>query len=254
MHRVIQSIFFSVILLLCEATHAEDRLTIAVAANIKFAFDDLAAAFTKETGIEITPVYGSSGKIVSQVSEGAPYDLFLSADMAYPEKLYKDGHAAGPPAIYAYGKLALWTARHDLVLDARLQALAGPGVRKVAVANPRVAPYGAEAIRAIEKLGLRAALEPKLVFSENIAQVIQFVDSGNVDAGLTAKSLVIAPEMKGRGKWIDVPPSAYNPIAQGAVVLQYGLKTHPYAAKRFFEYLYSIKARKILADFDYGLP
>lgn len=242
------------LMLLAGISHAADSLTVAVAANVKFVFDDLASSFTKETGIEIKPVYSSSGKIFSQIVEGAPYDLFLSADIAFPEKLFRDGHATAAPKVYAFGKLALWTIRKDLDLDKGLQILADPGVRRVAVANPKVAPYGAEALKAIDKLGLKSSVEPKLVFSENIAQVIQFADSGNVDAGLTAKSLVIAPEMKGRGRWIDVPQTAYNPIAQGAVVLKHGQINNPESASRFYDFLFSTKARNLLAVYDYGLP
>jgi molybdate transport system substrate-binding protein len=241
------------LLLASSVVHAE-TLTVAVAANVKFAFDDLAAAFTKESGIDIQPVFGSSGKITAQVQQGAPYDVFLSADMEFPEKLYQSGQATAAPGVYAYGKIVLWTLNDKLDLGKGLKVVGGNDVKKVAVANPRVAPYGEEALKALEKLGLKAAVAPKLVYAENIAQVVQFVDSGNVDAGLTAKSLVTAPENAGRGKWIDVPADAYTPIAQGAVILRHGEAGHAEAVRKFYDFLFSAKARAILEKFHYRLP
>lgn len=252
--KILKAILLSLLLLTQQVAIAAESLTVAVAANVKFAFDDLAAAFTQDTGIEIKPVFSSSGKIVSQVKEGAPYDVFLSADMDYPDKLYKGGQAVTVPRTYAYGRLVLWTKSDSLDLGKGLAALTAAEVRKVAVANPKVAPYGAEALKAMDKLGLRAALEPKLVFAENIAQVVQYVDSGNVDAGFTAKSLVTAPETAGRGKWVDVPQDSYSPIAQGAVILRYGQANHGDAARKFYGFLYSARARDILARFHYGVP
>ena len=251
--NMLRIITLAVLLLMQSLAHAE-TLTVAVAANVKFAFDDLAAAFTQDTGIKVEPVFGSSGKITAQVKEGAPYDVFLSADMDYPTKLYQTGQAVTTPKVYAYGKVVLWTLNDKLDLSKGLTVLSGADVKKVAVANPKLAPYGEEAIKALDKLGLRAAIEPKLVYAENIAQVVQFVDSGNVDAGFTAKSLVTAPENANRGKWIDVPPEAYDPIAQGAVILRYGQANHGEAARKFYGFLYSAKARAILEKFHYKLP
>jgi molybdate transport system substrate-binding protein len=251
--RFIKTITLAALLLAQPLAHAE-TLTVAVAANVKFAFDDLAAAFKQETNIDIQPVYGSSGKITAQVREGAPYDVFLSADMEFPAKLYQSGQAVTAPKVYAHGKIVLWTRNDKLDLSKGLSVLTASGVKKVAVANPKVAPYGEEALKALDKLGLKAAVAPKLVYAENIAQVVQFVDSGNVDAGLTAKSLVTAPENAGRGKWIDVPADAYTPIAQGAVILRRGQAEHGVAARKFYDFLYSAKARAILEKFHYGLP
>lgn len=253
MIRCFKTMTLAALLLAQSLAHA-GTLTVAVAANVKFAFDDLAAAFTSETGIAIQPVFGSSGKIAAQVKEGAPYDVFLSADMEFPARLYQGGQAVTAPKVYAYGRIVLWAANAKLDLGRGLGVLAGGEVKKIAIANPRVAPYGAEALKALDKLGLRGAVEPKLVYAENIAQVVQYVDSGNVDAGFTAKALVTAPENAGRGKWIDVPPEAYAPIAQGAVILRHGQAKHIEAARKFYNFLYSAKARAILEKFHYGLP
>lgn len=247
-------LLMSWLLMVTPLVMAAETLTVAVAANVKYAFDDLAAAFKKETGIEVTPVFNSSGKIVSQVKEGAPYDVFLSADMDFPQKLYKDGQAVTVPKVYAYGKLVIWTRNDKLDLKNGLLAFAEANVKKVAIANPKVAPYGEQAMYAMEKLGVKSSIAPKLVIAENIAQVMQYVESGNVDAGITAKSLVTAPDVVGKGQWVDIPAETYSPIAQGAVILRYGQASHGDAARKFYGFLYSAKAREILEQFHYVLP
>lgn len=252
--KLLKIILFSFLLLTQQVALSAEALTVAVAANVKFAFDDLAAAFTADTGIEVKSVFNSSGKIVSQVKEGAPYDVFLSADMDYPQKLYKDGQAVTVPKAYAYGKLVIWKLSDKLDISKGLASLTGAEFKKVAIANPKVAPYGAEALKAMDKLGVKAAIEPKLVYAENIAQVMQYVESGNVDAGITAKSLVTAPEVAGKGQWVDIAADSYAPIAQGAVVLRYGQVNHGEAVRKFYGFLYSQKARTILEKFHYGLP
>ena len=233
---------------------AEDKLTVAVASNVKFAFEDLASAFTRETGVAVHGIFSASGKIVAQVKAGAPYDFFLSADMAYPEQLQHDHLTATAPRIYAYGKLAAWSKSRDIELDPRLTVLAQKGIKRVVIANPKLAPYGHEAISALDKLGLKRALQGKPVFAENVSQILQYVDSGNADVGITAKSLAIAPGMAGKGRWIDLPADVYQPIAQGAVILRHGRQHHADAAEKFYEFLFSEKGRAILAGFDYGLP
>lgn len=248
-------VLFSTLLLLSSLwSRAEDSLTVAVAANVRYAFDDLALAFFNESGIQIKPVYNSSGKIVTQVREGAPYDLFLSADMDYPQKLVADGWAVNLPKVYAYGKLVIWTTQPALDVSAGLQSLTGAQVKHVALANPKLAPYGAEALKAIQASGLHAGLNSKLIYAENIAGVLQYVETGHAEAGITAKSLVTAPELKGKGQWVELPANLYQPIAQGAVMLRYGQANHGEATRKFYGFLYSEKARAILAQFDYGLP
>lgn len=242
------------LLLLAPPAPAADKFTVAVASNVKFAFDDISAAFTQDTGIAVEAVFSSSGKIVAQVKAGAPYAVFLSGDMAYPEQLHRAGFSHAAPRPYAYGKLVVWTKSGPLNPDAGLSVLTTRRIKRLAIANPKFSPYGQQAMHALEKLGLGSALRGKLVYAENIAQVVQYVDSGNVDAGITAKSLVIAPEMAGKGYWIDLPPTAYRPIAQGAIMLSYGQARQAETTKKFYEFIYSARARAILARFDYGLP
>lgn len=246
--------FNALILLLLWAfpLHAA-TVTVAVAANVKTAFGDMAAAFTNVSGIEVKRVVASSGKIASQVKNGAPYDVFLSADTEFPEALYKQGYAAGEPQIYAYGALVLWT-RSPLALEKGLAALIDPSVKKVAIANPRLAPYGREAMKAIHYHKLMSALEPRLVYGESIAQVNQYVDTGTADAGFTAKSVVLAPETASRGHWIEVPAESYDPIAQGAVILKHGWDENAEASRKFFAFLFTPAARAVFRKYGYTLP
>lgn len=228
-------------------------LTVAIAANLKYVFDDLAAEFKNETGIETQSVLNASGKIAAQVRNGAPFDIFMSADMDFPDGLYKDGYAVTPPKPYAYGLLVLWTETgYDL--SKGVAGLAESTVGKVAIANPKVAPFGKQSLKALEYYKVRAAVEPKLVYAESITQVSQYVDTKSVDAGFSAKSIVVAPEMAGKGKWIELPAESYEPIAQGVVILKHGSETNGDAARKFYGFVQSAKAREILAKNGYKLP
>lgn len=228
-------------------------LTVAIAANLKYVFDDLAAEFKNETGIETQSVLNASGKIAAQVRNGAPFDVFMSADMDFPDGLYKDGYAVTPPKPYAYGLLVLWT-QTGYDLSKGVVGLTESGVGKVAIANPKVAPFGKQSLKAMEFYKVRAAIEPKLVYAESITQVSQYVDTKSVDAGFSAKSIVVAPEMAGKGKWIEVPAESYEPIAQGVVILKHGSETNGDAARKFYGFVQSAKAREILAKNGYKLP
>ena len=184
-------------LLLATSWAQAEPLTVAIAANLKYVFDDLAAEFKKETGIETQSVLNSSGKIATQVRNGAPFDIFMSADMEFPEGLYKDGYAVTPPKPYAYGLLVLWTQK-DVDLSKGIVGLAETSVGNVAIANPKVAPFGRQALKALDYYKVRAAVEPKLVYGESITQVSQYVDSKAADVGFSAKSIVVAPETAGK--------------------------------------------------------
>lgn len=232
---------------------AAEPLTVAVAANVKFVFDELKAEFKKSSGIDANGVFASSGKINAQIKSGAPYDVFLSADMEFPEALHREGFAVAPPRVYARGVLVLWTLQ-PLDMTQGLRVLTSPAVKKVAMANPRLAPYGREAMRALDHFKLRAAVEPKLIYGESIAQVNQYIDTKSVEIGFTAKSVVLAPQMQGRGKWIEVPRESYQPIEQGVVMLKHGADKNLDASKQFMTFMASARARSILEKFGYILP
>jgi molybdate transport system substrate-binding protein len=241
------------VLLLVTTLAQAEPLTVAIAANLKYVFDDLAAEFKKETGIETQSVLNSSGKIATQVRTGAPFDVFMSADMEFPEGLFKDGYAVTPPKPYAYGLLVLWT-QTNFDLAKGVAGLADTGVGKVAIANPKVAPFGKQSLKALDYYKVRETVEPKLVYGENITQVSQYVDTKAVDVGFSAKSIVIAPETAGKGKWVEVPQESYDPIAQGVVILKHGSAMNGEAARKFYGFIQSEKARAIFSRNGYKLP
>ncbi len=250
----IRSVLAAGLFLVAQGAWAQQApLTVAVAANVKYAFDELAQAFRKETGIEARSVIGSSGKLAAQIVNGAPYDIMLSADMEYPQALYNDKIAVTIPKVYANGVLVLWTL-NTLDLDKGIHLLKEPAVHRVAIANPKLAPYGREALHALEYFRLLAAVEAKLVYGESIAQVNQYVDSKSADIGFTAKSVVLAPEMLGRGKWVDVPRGSYEPIAQGVVILKHGEEFQSESARKFVAFLFSPRARAIFGKYGYENP
>ena len=240
-------------LLLTALAAQAEPLTVAIAANLKYVFDDLASEFKRETGIEAQSVLGASGKIATQVRNGAPFDVFMSADMEFPEGLYKDGFATTPPRPYAYGLLVLWTQK-DVDLGRGVTGLADASVGRVAIANPKVAPFGKQALKVLDYYKVRAAVEPKLVYGENITQVSQYIDSRAADVGFSAKSIVVAPETAGKGKWVEVPTESYEPIAQGLVILKHGAEMHGEESRKFYGFVLSEKARAIFARNGYKLP
>lgn len=240
-------------LLLCLPAAQADTLAVAVAANLQYAFEEIKTAFEQESGHKLVASYNSSGKFATQIMQGAPLDVFLSADRDYPEQLYRAGFASQPPQVYAYGALVLWT-RKDYDLGQWQKLLAGGTVGRIALANPKTAPYGREAMRVLEYYRLDGVLQGKLVLAESIAQTGQYIHSGAVDIGFTAKSLVLAPAMQGQGKWIDVPRESYQPIAQAALLLKHGEQTQAQAAQRFYAFLGGAKARAIFQRYGYLLP
>jgi len=228
-------------------------ITVAGAANVQFTLDDLTAEFTKETGINVKTVIGSSGKLTSQIENGAPFDIFLSADMKYPDTLYKEGFSLRSPRIYVYGTLVLWTMK-DLDLSKGVNVLNDAAIRKIALANPQQAPYGREAVNALKFYTLYDQLQKKLVLGESISQTNQFITTGAADIGFTAESVVLAPNMKDKGKWVEVDPQSYKPIAQGVIVLRYAEKEHSKEAREFYDFLFSGPAQEIFKKYGYKLP
>jgi molybdate transport system substrate-binding protein len=228
-------------------------LRVAAAADLQFVLPDLAAQYEKQTGTKLAIAYGSSGNFFAQIQNGAPFDLFFSADLDYPKKLVQAGFAASNSLqIYAAGRLALWLPP-DSPLDpsAELKTLLDPRVQKIAIANPEHAPYGRAAVAALQNAGLYDQLKPKLVFGENISQAAQFVQSGSAQAGLIALSLALSPAMKNGKRW-DIPPDHY-PSMEQAVVL---LKSSPnkQAAVSFLAFLKTPQARATFERYGYLPP
>ncbi|MBI4424476.1 MAG: molybdate ABC transporter substrate-binding protein [Elusimicrobia bacterium] len=223
-------------------------LTVAVASSLLPVLEALAPVFAAQAGATLTLVGGASGKLVAQIERGAPFDAFVSADLDYPRRLQSSGATAGPPLVYAHGTLALWTLS-DLDLEGGLGALAGARVRRIAVADPKVAPFGRAAVSAIQAAGLWEALEPKLVYGGSVSQVNQFVASKAADAGLTSKSAVFAPATRGKGRWKAVDSA--EPIPHALVILARGAKREPELTRRFRAFMSGPRAQSALRDFGY---
>ena len=214
--------FCCCLLALASWAGAPRTLTIAAAADLQFALVEVKEAFVKtHPGIEVAITYGSSGNFYAQILNKAPFDLFLSADIAYPKKLVEAGLAdGGTEFLYSRGRLVLWVPKASPIPVEQLgmKALLHPAAKKVAIANPRHAPYGRAAEAALAKLGLLEAVQPRLVFGENIAQTAQFVQTGAADIGILALSLTKAPAMASGRMW-EVPQEAHPPLDQGGVIL-----------------------------------
>jgi molybdate transport system substrate-binding protein len=233
---------------------AAEKVMVAAAANMAYVMGPLDAAFERaQPGVAVESEIGASGSLVAQIANGAPYDVFLSADLEFPRRLVAMGGADGASLVtYAFGRLVLWTTRPELGIASVESVVRNPRVLRIAMANPGTAPYGRAAEEALGRLGLADAARPKIVIGENITQAAQFVSSRNADAGFVAYSLVVAPNLKERGRWIEVPAELYTPIAQGAVLTMRGA-SNP-AARRYIGFLASRQARDVLAQFGYRLP
>ena len=227
------------------------KLRIAVAANAQYVAKVLKKVYEKETGIAIELIVNSSGKLTTQIQQGAPFDVFLSADTKYPQALYKSGLTTGKPKIYAYGTLVLWTTKKlDLNKNLR-EVLLNSNINKLAIANPETAPYGTAAIQVLNYYKIYPAVKPKLVYGESISQVSQYVLSGAADIGFSAKSVVMEPALKGKGRWYEIDAMAYTPIAQSAVLLKSKQYQNTKQAQHFYNFLFSSKAKAIFRQYGY---
>ena len=238
------------------AGEAAGSLRVAAAANLKPALDEIAAAFqASQPGVEVKVTYGASGILHAQIASGAPYGLFLSADAVHPAKLAAAGLADPEgPFTYAMGGLVVWVPRGsglDLA-GAGLRALLHPSVRKVAIANPATAPYGAAAVAAMKASGVHAGLSGRLVLGESVSQTAQFAESGGAQAAFLPRSLAMGPPLDREGTVFEVPPETYPPIEQAGVVLK-GARDAP-LARAFAAWLRGPPGRAILARHGYGLP
>ncbi len=234
--------------------HAADELTVAAAADLTFAFKDIAAKFQAQTGDAVKLSLGSSGNFFSQIQNGAPYDLFFSADIGYAKKL----EAAGliePGTLYEYaiGKIVLWVpSASKLDVSKGLALLTDPAIRKIAIANPEHAPYGRAAKAAMLKEGVYDQVKDKIVLGENISQTAQFVQSGNVDIGIIALSLALAPTMKDKGRYFEIPADDYPAIEQAAVVLKSSKKKE--LAKKFIAFLRQPETIDVMQQYGFVVP
>lgn len=233
---------------------AAEEITIAAASDLNFAFKDLVGEYEKATGNHVKLTLGSSGNFYAQIQNGAPFDLYFSADIGYPKKLEEAGLTV-PGSLYRYavGRIVIWTAHESRVNVAKgFNALLDPGVRKVAIANPKHAPYGRAAVAAMEQAQVYETVKDRLILGENISQAAQFIESGACDIGIIALSLALAPTMKTKGTYWEISDSYYPPLEQGAVILKQS--KHPEAAKAFIEFLKSQPGQEVMKRYGFTLP
>jgi molybdate transport system substrate-binding protein len=198
------------------------EIAVAAASDLQFAMQDLAARFQKQTGKAVKPTYGSSGNFFQQIKNGAPFDMFFSANLAYPRRL-EDAELTEPGSYYQYatGKIVIWVPNESkLDLKSGMQVLLDPSIKKIAVANPQHAPYGQAAVAAMQKENVYDKVKEKSVLGENISQTATFIFSGAADVGIVALSLAVSPNMKDKGRYVEIPAADYPPIEQACVILR----------------------------------
>jgi len=225
------------------------KLSIAAASDLQFALAEAASQFRQQhPKIDVQVDYGSSGNFATQIRNGAPFDLFLSADVQYPRDLARDRLArADSIFIYAAGRLAVWVPASSPLDPAT--ALRDPAVKRIAIANPQHAPYGRAAEAALRSMGLYDSVQKKLVLGENISQTLQFVQSGAADVGMVALSLATAPTVRGQGRYWEVPLNSYPKLEQGGVILKESA-----AAREFRDWLLAPAGRSLLKQYGFFLP
>ena len=239
------------LILLAATAHAE-KITIAAAADLKFAMDEIVIGFKQShPGNEVEVIYGSSGKFHTQIRQGAPYDLYFSADIGYPRELAEKGLSASEVKPYAVGRIVLWSNSID-ASKMTLASLTDPKISRIAIANPKHAPYGKRAEEALRASGLWDKVQPKLVFGENIAHTAQFIQTGNAQIGIIALSLAVNPELAKKGGYYLISDRFHQPLEQGYVITKRGANNQ--LAKQFAEHMSSKETRRIMTKYGFVLP
>ena len=238
------------------ATAPPTRVTVAAASDLRFALDEIIDAYrADDPNVEVVPTYGSSGNFYAQIENGAPFDLYFSADVAYPRRLETAGLAAADSTrLYAVGRVVVWVRNESPIdVSARgLDAVTDASVEKVSIANPEHAPYGRAAVAALRHAGLYDQLEGRLVLGENVSQAAQFIESGAAQIGIIAYSLALAPTIASEGRYSLIPAEFHPSIEQGVVVLDRA--TDPAATTAVLDYVLGTKGREILERFGFVVP
>lgn len=239
-------------LLLSRSEARAQDVSIAAASDLKFALDEVIAAFKRvHPEVTVTVTYGSSGKLHTQIRQGAPFDVYFSADIAYPRQLVAAGLGGSEVKLYAIGRLALWSSSLD-ASRMTLASLSDARIHRIALANPKHAPYGKRAQEALMAAGLWATLEPKLAMGENVAQAVQFVQSGAAQVGIIAAALAVHPQLAKQGGHTLIPAHLHQPLEQGLLVTRRGaLRPWP---KVFAAYLDAPQSRQTFVKNGFALP
>jgi molybdate transport system substrate-binding protein len=245
-------LIFVCLLAIGQTAHAEEKITIAAAADLKFALDEIVVLFkSTHPAAQIETIYGSSGKFSTQIRQGAPYDIYFSADIAYPRALKAEGLAASEVQPYALGRIVLWSPSRDAG-KMTLADLADTSIRKIAIANPQHAPYGKRAEEALRAAGVWEKVEPKLVYGENVAQAAQFVQTGNAQVGIIALSLALSPELAKQGGYALIPEQLHQPLEQGFIITRRAADNA--LAQAFARFVAGKEARTIMTRYGFALP
>jgi molybdate transport system substrate-binding protein len=232
---------------------AAQEITVAAAADLQFAMQDVAARYQKEVGKTVKVIYGSSGNFYQQIQNGAPFDIFFSANLDYAKKL-EDAGLAEPGSFYPYakGKIVIWVRNESkLDLNSGMKVFLNPSVKKIAVANPLHAPYGQAAVAAMQKENIYDQVKDKFVLGENISQTASFVVSGSADVGVVALALALSPNMKDKGRYVEVPAGEYPPIEQACVVL--ASSKNKEAAKQFLLFVRTAAIGDVLRSYGFDV-
>lgn len=238
--------------LLCRVSSAQE-ITIAAAADLQSGMQDLVTQFQKETGKSVKVIYGSSGNFFQQIQNGAPFDMFFSANLDYPKKL-ENASSIQPGSYYEYarGKIVVWVPKNSGIdLDAGLKAVLDPSVKKIAIANPQHAPYGQAAVSTMQKEGIYEKAKLKFVLGENISQTASFLALGSEDIGIVALSLALSPQMKDKGRYTEIPSSEYPPIDHACVILN--SSKNKTLAQEFLSYVKGTVVSDLLAKYGFDV-
>jgi molybdate transport system substrate-binding protein len=230
------------------------EITVAAAADLQFVMQDVGARFQKETGKTVKLIYGSSGNFAQQLQNGAPFDMFFSANLDYPKRL-EAGDLTEPGSFYQYaiGKIVIWVPNDSkLDIGLGLKALLDPAVKKIAIANPEHAPYGKAAVAAMQKKNIYDQVKDKFVLGENISQTATFVASGSADVGIVALSLALSPNMKDKGRFTEIPASDYPAIEQACVIMRSSKNKD--VAQQFLKFIQSAPVKELFQKYGFALP
>jgi molybdate transport system substrate-binding protein len=230
------------------------EITVAAAADLQFVMQEVEPRFQSETGKSVKLIYGSSGNFVQQLQNGAPFDMFFSANLDYPKQLEAAG-LTEPGTFYQYatGKIVVWVPNDSkLDVSSGLKVLVDASIKKIAIANPQHAPYGKAAVAAMQKEGIYDQVKDKFVLGENISQTASFVASGSADVGIVALSLALSPNMKDKGRYAEVPPGDYPPIEQACVIMR--SSKNKSVAQQYLKFIQSSTIRELFQKYGFAIP
>ncbi len=246
-----------ILLFLCfvfKVNAQKTSITIASASNMKNVLTEIIANYSKLNPVKVDVVYGSSGKLVAQISEGAPYDIFISADTEYPTALYTQKLTLTKPKVYALGSLVFWTLNKEADIECWEKFIQKPENKFIALPNPNLAPYGRAAVEALKRKKVYESLKNRFVIGENVSQTAQFITSGNANCGFVAKSIVLSENMLQVGKWVDVARNNYKPIYQSSVILNHAVGAKQEEIFNFYKFFLSKENKGIFEKYGYLMP